>query len=432
MGLDRFAHFIAKSINNEGIDDLNLNNNIRKIISNHIIFDLNFLIYQEIVQIENEVNDIIKIILCLPFLTDDIFILENYLKCILEQPHWLHYYNNCNLNTIFDGFNEEEIITNFLINITTKNNIQSKFINCNNNMSIIELIIYEKLCLTIQKRIEQIHQPNFIQSILIFLDGIPSFSKVLEQRRRRIKTFLEANERRGLIGRYFDNLNVSNKNLKEYLSKDYLDCKSNMIFDYFKWIKYRFTMDKSIGPSSDFIKYLEIFMNNKLPIMFSKIKIHINGSNENGEADLKIFKYISSSEQNGDYCIHTIDSDLIHQILVQQTYYKIMNKDINLSIIKYAGNSPYEYVQLFEANIIIKKLLELYNTVNNIKTNNYKIIWDICLIFLLFGNDHLPASVEIGPEHNMEYFLKKHYQALNKTNIINLKKVHIILIITLK
>ena len=43
MGIDRFAHFISKSINNDGFDEININNNIRKIISNHIIFDLNFL-----------------------------------------------------------------------------------------------------------------------------------------------------------------------------------------------------------------------------------------------------------------------------------------------------------------------------------------------------------------------------------------------------
>ena len=61
MGLDRFANFISKSINNDGIEEININNNYRKIISNHIVFDLTFLIYQELINIENEINDIIKI-----------------------------------------------------------------------------------------------------------------------------------------------------------------------------------------------------------------------------------------------------------------------------------------------------------------------------------------------------------------------------------
>ena len=69
--------------------------------------------------------------------------------------------------------------------------------------------------------------------------------------------------------------------------------------------------------------------------------------------------------------------------------------------------------------IMINTILELYTNINNIKTSNYKIIWDICLIFNLFGNDHMPSSLEIGPELDLKYFLKCHYEALGKSNIIN-------------
>ena len=51
MGLDRFTNFISRYINNESIEEINVDKNIRKIISNHIIFDLNFLIYHEILEI---------------------------------------------------------------------------------------------------------------------------------------------------------------------------------------------------------------------------------------------------------------------------------------------------------------------------------------------------------------------------------------------
>ncbi len=74
-----------------------------------------------------------------------------------------------------------------------------------------------------------------------------------------------------------------------------------------------------------------------------------------------------------------------------------------------------------DANLIIKNLLDLYNSLNNIKTNNYKIIWDLCFIFYLFGNDHIPSSVEIGPELGLEYYIKSHYQSLDKNNIVTLK-----------
>lgn len=418
MGLDRFANFISKSINNDGIEELNINNNIRKIITNHVIFDLNFLIYQEIIEIENEVNDIIKIILSLPYSTNHRDFLEDLIYTIFNNNHWKSYTSN--INDIFDGYNEDEIINKFINYLST---------NINTNLSIIEIVIYEKIINVIIDYINKIHNIDFIQTINIFFDGIPSISKVIEQRRRRIKNYLESNEKKRLFRYYFDNLLNNNKNLIENLSKKYnINYENiNIQFDYFKWIKNRFSIDKSIGPSSNFIKNLEVFINIKLTNYFEKIKININSASENGESDLKIFKYISINDNIiGDYSIHTTDSDLIHQILVQQSYYKIINKDINLSVIKYLkSHNMLGYVQVIEAPSIIKNILDLYNNINHIKTNNYKIIWDLCIIFYFFGNDHLPSSLEIGPELGLEYYIKTHYNSLDKNNIVNLKKGYI-------
>jgi hypothetical protein len=426
MGLDRFANFISKSINNEGIEEICINNNIRKVVSNHVIFDLNFLIYQEIIEVENEINDIIKIILCLPFMCGNGEVLEEQLKIILNQQHWKTYCNDSDITSIFDGFNEDEIIQNFISFITkpttTNNETQTDSIN------ILELVIYEKIVNVMINLIEKIHHTSFIQFLSIFFDGIPSLSKVIEQRRRRIKNYLESIEKKSLFKKYFDKLDINHKKLSENLSKEYSSepINSLLVFDYFKWVKNRFSIDKSIGPSSPFIKNLEMFVNFKITKNFPKSSIYISSARENGESDLKIFKYISSLEVIGDYCIHTTDSDLIHQILVQQSYFKIIGKDTNLTVAKYIKNFNLGgHIQILEAPLIIKNILDLYNSVNNIKTNNFKIIWDLCLIFYLFGNDHLPSSVEIGPELGLEFFLKKHYQALDKSNIINIKKTYI-------
>jgi hypothetical protein len=438
MGLDRFANFISKSVNGDGIEEVNIDSNIRKIVSNHIIFDLNFLIYQEIVNVENEINDIIKIILCLPFSLEKNEQLEELLKSILTQKHWRPYYIGTDLENLFDGFNEDEIIEKFIKFISSKVSSSNSDTANNDSLSILELVIYEKIINIMIEYIEKIHHTHFIQSLSIFYDGIPSISKVIEQRRRRVKNFLESTEKKELFKKYFDKLISNNKNLFENLSREYIKINPEdiILFDYFKWVKNRFSIDKSIGPSSNFIKNMELFMNIKIQQNFPKRKIFINSAKENGESDLKIFKYISTNEINGDYCIHTTDSDLIHQILVQQTYYKIINKDINFTVAKYIKNynlkSPNAlgYVQILESNLIIKNIMDLYNNLNGIKTNNYKIIWDLCLIFYLFGNDHLPSSIEIGPELGLEFFIKKHYQSLNKNNIINIKKSHITLDLT--
>jgi hypothetical protein len=378
MGLDRFAHFITKSLNNECIEEVIISdgNNNRKVAATHIVFDLNFLIYQEIILIENEVNDIIKTILCLPFSTDKGDILETLLKNIFNQEHWKLYSIKKELEQLFDGFNEDEIVQKFISYIT------SKSID-NNNLSIIELVIYEKIINKIKSNLHKMHYIQFVQSIHIFYDGLPSISKVIEQRRRRIKNYLESNQKKILFKKYFDKLSTNNKKLFDNLSKKYINItenNDNILFDYFKWIKNRFSIDKSIGPSSDFIRNLEAFMKTKINKFFPKINLYINSANENGESDFKIFKYISETYNYGDFCIHTTDSDLIHMILVQQTYYKIISKDINLSVIKYIkSNTKCEnlLVQIIDANIIIKNILESYNSLNNIKTVNYKIIWDI-------------------------------------------------------
>ncbi len=419
--MDRFTSFISK-YNNDNIEELIINNNIKKIICNHVIFDLNFLIYQGIIEIENEINDIIKIILSLHFSIDYYDDLQKILLYILKQTHWINYSSNI-LSTVDKPY-DNEIILSFItlisspIKINTDENIES--------ITLLDIVIYHKITLNIINYINNIHYLPFINKLSIFCDGIPSFSKIIEQRRRRIKNYLETNEKKILFKKYFDNLYPNIKKIVNNLSNNYscnIVINDNIIFDYSKWIKYRFSIDKTVGPSSKFINNLELFLYKKLMFYLPKIQVTINSSNINGESDFKIFKFISLNDNFQDYCIHTTDSDLIHQMLVQQVYYKIINKDINITIIKYIKNNTNKltFVQILDGNIIIKNILELYSNVNNIKTNNYKIIWDLCLIFYLFGNDHLPSSLEIGPELGFDYFIKNHYISLGKTNIVNIK-----------
>jgi hypothetical protein len=140
--------------------------------------------------------------------------------------------------------------------------------------NIIELVIYEKIINTMVENINMIHNINFIQHLLIFYDGMPSISKVIEQRRRRIKNHLESNQKKLLFKTYFDDLLPNNKRLFECLSKNWVNhdkCQdvnnivnNDVLFDYFKWIQNRFSVDKSIGPSSIFIKNLELFKVHRL------------------------------------------------------------------------------------------------------------------------------------------------------------------------
>jgi hypothetical protein len=246
MGIDRFNNFILRSINNSYIsEEIPIDNNIKKVISNHIIFDINSFIYNEIILIENEINDIIKIILSIKQ-SEKLHIIEDLLIIIFKQSHW---------SLLYDKFFDND---SFIL--LKHDNILKYFISLVNDN--INIIIYNKLIKTIKNNIINLHIIEFIKSINIFIDGIPSLSKIIEQRRRRIKNYLESIEKKKLFKEYFDNLQdnaLNNKtelisclSNKKIIDDDFID-NNKLYFNYFTWVENRFTIDKSIGPTTPFI-----------------------------------------------------------------------------------------------------------------------------------------------------------------------------------
>jgi hypothetical protein len=384
MGFDKLINFLYKNFSYDTIEDINTNINVRKIIVNHIFFDISFIIYKNLIELEEEINNIIKIILALPFNFNNTLIQEKILN-IINQEHWEW------ININFDGNNEDEIINNFILFI-------NKYIND---------IIAIKINNNIYNIIYNTHYIEFIQTINIIFDGIPSYSKILEQRRRRMKTYLESQEKKKKFDLFFPVHNT----FQEY---------DQLSYDYFKWIKLKFSLDKSFGPISPLIINLEEYIKNNLSLKFPNILINIDSGKNNGEADYKIFQNIQNNNIIGDICIHTIDSDLVHQIIVQQNYFNIINKDINLFVIKYNYKND-NHIQFIDARNIINYISKLYLNISNSDSFNYFIIWDIALLLYFFGNDHLPSSFEIGPELSLEYLLKTHYNVFkNKKSIIDL------------
>uniref|UniRef100_A0A6C0H884 Xrn1 N-terminal domain-containing protein n=1 Tax=viral metagenome TaxID=1070528 RepID=A0A6C0H884_9ZZZZ len=410
MGIDGFANFLFKFINNNSCEELMLESNIRKIVSNDIIFDINFLIYQELIEIETEINDIIKILLCdisVSSLDKDInILLDEY----FQKDYWKIYNKQSKLTV--------KIFLDDLFNI----------IDTNQN-TLLDIIIYNKIINTIHYNINKLHIIEFIEKISIFFDGIPSLSKMIEQRRRRIKNYLESHNKKIIKKEIFNNFLNNFVNIKQFINNTnilqnnkYNDILEVCYFNYFEWNNTKLVIDKSMGSTSKFIINCAIYLKNNLQSYFPNINIYINDSNINGEADVKIFQYINLNNKPIDYCIHTIDSDIIYQMIVQQIYYKIINYNITISVLRYTKNN---IIQIIDGILLIKNILHLYNTINNITevNNKYQIIWDICLIFYLFGNDHLPGSVEIGTELGLEFYLKTHYSSLQNNNIININNI---------
>lgn len=395
MGFDKLLHFLNYNLNSDIMEEINITANLRKILANHVMFDISFIIYQILIEIENEINEIIKIILSLPFSIFTPGIIELKINKIYLQPHWIN--NVKNLYDILDDNDEDIIINNFINFIKSKN--------------ILDNIICDKVFIKITNYINNIHYIEYINTINIIFDGIPSYSKILEQRRRRIKNYIESKYRKNKITDHFKNIENS------FYDND------GIKYNYYKWLKYRFSIDKSFGPFSSFTNQIEKIIHVKLVDYYKNITININSGINNGEADYKIFNEIYKNNYLGDIVIHTIDSDLIHQIIIQQNYFNLTKKEINLSVIKY-NNKDNNYIYYINANTINNNILNIYNNISS--NRSLYIIYDIALIFYFFGNDHLPSSYDIGPELGLEFYLKSHFNSLKNKYIIELNNEIII------
>jgi hypothetical protein len=87
MGFDKLLNFISKNLNFDSIEEFNIEADVKKFITNNIMVDVSFLIYQSFLEIENDINNIIKIILSLPFNFSNNLVQEKILN-ILMSNHW--------------------------------------------------------------------------------------------------------------------------------------------------------------------------------------------------------------------------------------------------------------------------------------------------------------------------------------------------------
>jgi hypothetical protein len=387
MGLDKIISYLSKNLPFNSINELSYTNNINKVVADKIFVDFNFIVYSNLNDLEEELNEIIKIILSLPYV--DIKILNNKLEKIFDTYTWNGLKDT--IINILDGENQKEIISNF-----------NDFLNINN----LETLKFNKIYNNIVSQLENIHHMDFIKGIYLFIDGIPSYSKVLEQRRRRTKNYLESLERKVMFKEYFDKMDNTIYRENEY------------VYDYFSYLDNKIVLEKSFGPNSIFVTKLLIHLEEKFKSLNIK-NFYVSGGDIYGEADMKIFMYIDKHKLKDDLIIHTCDSDIVHLILVRQCYAMINQENTRYKVIRYYSKNS-KSLQLIDGELIINMLGNIYKDVYNTDTINLNTILDFLFICLLFGNDHIPNNSFIGAEISIEnYFYYLRY-SLNTENIINI------------
>lgn len=382
MGFDGLISFLIRNLPNDTFDEINLNCNQNKLVSKHVLVDISFILYNCYIELENDINLILKYIYALSC-TDYNKVLS-LIEKELKKDHWKDF------NVPLDGDSQDEI--------------SDKFINflVSNDNEIFFKILSKYTSNKLENIIENLFETEFITNIVLFFDSIPSYSKILEQRKRRIKNYLESQNRKEYYVKYFSEL--KNDNVIE----------DDIEYDYFSWLSKKFNCNKIIDSNSVFVKNLKDFIINSINI-HKKINIKVDHE-QFGEADYKIFKYISQNKLSGKITILSCDSDLVYQLMLQQHNYSCLNKDINLNLFKFYINS-FDYCQYFGSKKILDYINNNYLEVNNIKENKKNnFILDFMFILNFFGNDFLPSSLEIGPEVSFNILIKTHYNAFINNN----------------
>ena len=370
MGVEKFFNTLVSSYKSKLITNFNTTT------ADILFFDFNSIIHKVSSQTVSDLNYIYKILLIASKFPSPklITFFENKYKM---------YQNIFYLNIDF---------------IHTPSGIQ-QLINDIKKIDINVIIIYQ-IIKTIEHYINKI---NNLQLVYISIDGVPTISKIMEQRHRRYI---------GEIINHKITKIINNYKFPDNLSEEYP-------YDYIEYNKSKFSFLKlNISPGTKFMKELvKSIKNHQFPI-----NIQINDDSISGEGEYKIIHFIRLYNNlfiNKKIIIYSPDADMILLSSILPS--------IDINIIRYDQQQNQD---LFLSTEIFKLILTEYIENNNKKMNiNQNIINDIIFIFTIFGDDFLPRLESIQVNIHYEKILdiyKKIYKSgfiidNNKINLSQLK-----------
>lgn len=404
MGLDKIYYTFYRLFGgNEDMEENNFNNNFNYIPCEVMFIDGNFILYQIIHRIECDLNEILKIILAISHNTNRNILLENLENKLTTSPlkKFINYFEE-----IFYLDNLDDMIKM----------LRSKTLDINDKDNKLDEIICEYYIEYLENNILKLHKKELLKELYLIFDGIPSGFKIIEQRRRRLKNFLESNLRKRLIG---DKM----INFPEDLSLNLIG-ENKYIYDYGKFVENMITLPKSFGPSSKVFKMVGLNVRNYLKDNYKKVVFWYSGVNENGEADFKIIHLCRLTRLN-NIVIHCSDFDFI---ILGSRIQNELNKKVYL-------------IRHFNNNYLIINFLKLNERILSYISNKYEIekqkrlIDDFYFSMIFFGNDYIPPLNELTFDSNFTNLIdiignnlwKNNKYLLNhdKLNILNLKVLFI-------
>ena len=224
--------------------------------------------------------------------------------------------------------------------------VSSKYISEINTTN--ETYDEKNLILRIKNYVDDLLENVECNLVYIALDGVPSISKILEQKKR------------SFIGDLIEEL------VKKHIVS--------------------FSFNKSlIKPGTKFMRKISEYLNNDEFVT----RTIISDTDDTGEGEFKIIDYIYKNKTK-DFVIYSPDADLI--VLSMITWSN--NTESKIKILRFDQNT--EILNVIHINTLINYLIFYFEerVKNKIEINKY--IKDISFIFTVFGNDFIPRINEIN------------------------------------
>lgn len=224
---------------------------------------------------------------------------------------------------------------------------------------------------------------NKLKSVYVALDGVPTFSKIIEQKKRRF------------IGDFVEKL-LENYSLPFSWSKN--NISPGTIFME-KITKYLANI-KSITQNK-LIKEEEFILKPKDYEFYTKVKyFEYSDTNNEGEGEMKIYDLISSLPKNEKILFYSPDADVILLSMISKN-------SNNITVLKYDQNS--NILSLIDIKLLKETIYNycMDRISDSILEEIYldKLIKDLVFVFTIFGNDFLPRCEAIQTNQDFLFLI---------------------------
>lgn len=225
--------------------------------------------------------------------------------------------------------------------------------------------------------------PNRKHSVL-FIDGIPSYGKIIEQRSRRFIGEMLLQCRKHLLRIYKSDLNVNADDTRGIYWNQY----------EFEKLATRLRFNKSkISPGTAFMDKLEEALLQKGVILSTY--------NEAGEGEMKLVQYMRKAPTQSQVVVFSPDADMVLLMLLE-----VSRSAPNILIFRQNPQGGANHL------ISVTQMKDIILDICGGSTS--EIVDDVVILFTVFGNDFLPGLFNRNSTRQLDVVLDAYIQTRNK------------------